>query len=79
MWSYGFAPYDYELFEQSDGRVMMTGFSRFGFRRSSGISAPIDMPFPSFNLDIDHFFDADCFPLENFSPAVLYSQRPRAT
>lgn len=62
----GFAAWDFELFLQSDGTVMMLDFDKFGFRMTSG---PLSIHMPSSRRNelgqrerLEFFFHNPCFP-----------------
>jgi hypothetical protein len=64
LYKSGFAAWDFELFLQPDGSVVLLDFDKFGFRMTSG---PVSILMPSsrhgdnpFNLE--YFFINPCFP-----------------
>ncbi len=70
MWEAGFAPWDFELYVQRNGRVILLDLDKFGFRREGAAAAaggapapsqgdPVQMPVP---LALDTFFHHPCFP-----------------
>ena len=77
MWTAGFAPWDFELYVQRNGRVILLDVDKFGFRREGygggGAAAaagggpapaegpPVQMPVP---LALDTFFHHPCFPTD---------------
>jgi hypothetical protein len=76
MWEAGFAPWDFELYVQRNGRVILLDVDKFGFRRDLGAAAggapssgtePVQMPVP---LALDTFFHHPCFP-RDFLPRLL--------
>lgn len=73
MWAEGFAPWDFQLYLQGDGAVMMIGFDKFGFRHDQGNGAPVELPVP---VHLDEFFAGDCFP-RDFRAGVDW-QHPRS-
>ena len=61
FWKHGFALRNFELYPQSNGTFVLTNFSEFGFRMTSG-SVSIRLPDPTQALQT--FFEAPCFPSE---------------
>lgn len=64
LYKAGFAAWDYELFLQPDGSVMLIDFDKFGFRMTSG-PVSILMPASRRGEGISHlqyFFQNPCFP-----------------
>ena len=59
FWKYGFALRNFELYPQSNGTFVLTNFSEFGFRMTSG---PVSIRLPDLTQTPYHFFRADCFP-----------------
>ena len=59
FWKYGFALRNFELYPQSNGTFVLTNFSEFGFRMTSG---PVSIRLPDLTQTPSHFFRADCFP-----------------
>lgn len=68
MFGSGFAAWDYELYLQPDGRVMLIDFDKFGFRMTSG---PVSISMPNVMRgsrsllcvpDLRFFFQNPCFP-----------------
>ncbi len=64
----GFAAWDFELFLQPDGTVMLIDFDKFGFRMTSG---PVSILLPqtkrgsekhTYTADTKYFFQNPCFP-----------------
>lgn len=60
----GFAAWDYELYLQPDGSVMLIDFDKFGFHMTSG---PVSVQMPASRgrvcvPDIKYFFQNPCFP-----------------
>jgi hypothetical protein len=64
----GFAAWDYELFLQDNGTVMLIDFDKFGFRMTSG---PVSIQLPQIKRgsetrscmpDLHYFFQNPCFP-----------------
>jgi hypothetical protein len=71
MWYYGFALYDFTLWRQEDGTLVMIDFDHTGFRMTEG---PRLFSFPkSFNEE--YLFDYSCFP-QNFLQRVLDCREP---
>jgi hypothetical protein len=58
MWQQGFAPWDFELYIQRSGRVMMVDYDKWGFRRTDG-NEPVQMPVA---VTTRNFFTHPCFP-----------------
>ena len=67
MWFYGFALYDFELYLQKDGTIMIIDFDKTGFRMTSG---PQLFSFPIPFQNQDYIFEHPCFP-QNFLPRLL--------
>jgi len=61
FWKHGFALQNFELYPQSDGRFVLTNFSEFGFRMTSG---PVSIRLPDPTQNLCDFFKAPCFPSE---------------
>jgi hypothetical protein len=68
MYMMGFAAWDYELFLQKDGTVVLLDFDKFGFRMTSG---PVSIHLPEVKRgsetrgcmpDLGFFFQNPCFP-----------------
>jgi hypothetical protein len=68
LFKMGFAAWDYELYLQKDGTVMLLDFDKFGFRMTSG---PISIRLPEVRRgsesyvcmpDMHYFFQNPCFP-----------------
>ena len=57
MWNHNYAAWDFELYRQPDGRVMIIDFDKFGIRLESSVKMPIQTKF-------EWFFDHICFPQE---------------
>jgi hypothetical protein len=66
LWALGYVAWDFELYSQPDGTVMMIDFDRFGYKihlpdnQNPSLEEQIHLPIP-----ITGFFDHVCFP-ENF-------------
>ncbi len=70
LFQMGFAAWDYELFLQKDGSVMLLDFDKFGFRMTSG---PVSILLPQtkrgsdthvYVPDLKYFFQNPCFPCD---------------
>jgi hypothetical protein len=66
LWKEGFAAWGFTLYLQTDNTVMLTDYSRFGFRMTSGV---VPILLPQFQQDpessvhrIKYFFNCSCFP-----------------
>lgn len=66
LWKQGFAAWAFTLYLQTNNTVMITDYSRFGFRMTSG---PVPILLPQFQQDpegsmyrIKYFFNCSCFP-----------------
>lgn len=63
MWGHGFAPWDFELYLQRSGRVMIVDYDKWGFRVSAQgaerVQPPAGLPAATHN-----FFCHPCFPPE---------------
>jgi hypothetical protein len=64
FWKYGFALRNFELYPQSNGTFVLTNFSEFGFRMTSG---PVSIRLPDPSQMPSDFFEADCFPSDFLS------------
>jgi hypothetical protein len=68
LWEKGFAAWDFELFLQRNGKVMLAYYNRFGFRMTSGprsIELPKTFEDPETGIcvpDLRFFFHNKCFP-----------------
>jgi len=58
LWTGGYAAWDFDLFLQPDGKVVILDFDRFGVR-TGGLLIPVKMPL---NIPINSFFRNKCFP-----------------
>lgn len=66
LWNEGFAAWGFTLYLQTNNTVMITDYSRFGFRMTSGV-IPILLPQFQQNPEgsthrIKYFFNCTCFP-----------------
>jgi len=61
FWKHGFALQNFELYPQSNGTFVLTNFSEFGFRMTSG---PVSICLPDPTQNLCDFFKAPCFPSE---------------
>ena len=59
FWKHGFALRNFELYPQSNGTFVLTNFSEFGFRLTSG---PVSIRLPDPTQTAHTFFEATCFP-----------------
>jgi hypothetical protein len=66
LWKEGFAAWGFTLYLQTDNTVMITDYSRFGFRMTSGV---VPILLPQFQQDpessvgrLQYFFHNTCFP-----------------
>ena len=59
FWKHGFALRNFELYPQSDGTFVLTNFSEFGFRMTSGA---VSIHLPDTTQKPCDFFRATCFP-----------------
>ena len=77
MWNHGYAAWDFELYLQPDGTVVLLDFDKFGKRLLTNVDSNIVEPsiHMPFKTDIGNwFFDTICFPygFENeFSHTIL--------
>lgn len=63
LWKNGFAAWDYELFLQSDGKIALIDFDKFGFHMTSGprsVTMPLNSRGSGFKTA--YFFQNPCFP-----------------
>ena len=61
FWKHGFALRNFELYPQPNGTFVLTNFSEFGFRMTSG---PVSIRLPDPTQALETFFEAPCFPSE---------------
>ncbi len=71
MWYYGFALYDFTLWKQEDGTLVMIDFDHTGFRMTEG---PRLFSFPK-SFHEEYLFDHPCYP-QNFLERVLDCREP---
>lgn len=64
MWYHGFALYDFELYQQPDGRIALIDFDKTCFRQTNPLMALFKYPFQVFEGEnLNHFyFKHPCFP-----------------
>jgi len=65
MWNYGYAAWDFELYEQPDGRVILLDFDKFGKRLLTNPSPTYPSVYMPLQRSTDiNFFEHICFPHE---------------
>ncbi len=69
LWSEGIALYNFKLYRQRTGKVMLYGFEHFGFRQQIGHRETITFPYET-NSPLKYFFHNSCFP-PNFQDRLL--------
>ncbi len=69
LWSQGIALYDFKLYKQRTGKVMLFDFEHFGFRQQIGHRETITFPYET-NSSLKYFFHHPCFP-PNFQERLL--------
>ena len=62
LWDRGYAAWDFDLFVQKDGKVILLDFDRFGLRVNNSVDLPLHIPMGS-------FFNHACFPTD-FKAAI---------
>jgi hypothetical protein len=82
LWEKGFAACDFDLYLQPNDTVMLTGYSTFGFRMTSG---PVSILLPQFQEDpeksksrLRYFFEPSCFPRDFVRRLYLLNRFPPA-
>lgn len=76
----GFAAWDYELYLQPDGSVMLIDFDKFGFHMTSG---PVSILMPSSRRQValpllQYFFQNPCFPYDFVDQLRAFGFEPPA-
>jgi len=74
MWSLGFALYDFELYEQPDGRVALLDFDATGFRLKNGDGSDT-VTIQGKNIAPSDFFLHPCFP-PDFEEHLVHLRLP---
>ncbi len=69
LWSEGIALYDFKLYRQRTGKVMLFDFEHFGFRQQIGHRETITFPYET-NSPLKYFFHHPCFP-PNFQERLM--------
>jgi hypothetical protein len=72
MWSLGFALYDFELYKQPDGRVVVLDFDATGFRMMNGSES---VQIQGKNIAPSDFFLHPCFP-PDFEKYLVHLRLP---
>ena len=72
MWSLGFALYDFELYKQADGRVVLLDFDATGFRMMNGSE---NVQIQGKNIAPCDFFLHPCFP-PDFEKYLVHLRLP---
>lgn len=60
LWSHGFALYDFKLYRQKTGKILLFDFEHFGFRQQIGTKETITFPF-EMKSPLQYFFHHPCF------------------
>jgi hypothetical protein len=58
IWENGYAAWDFDLFLQADGKIVLLDFDRFGLRMSN------QPPYMPLQIPVGSFFNHSCFPTD---------------